>query len=1013
MPVLAFPANVLGITVEILLNGTWNDISQYVYQRDDIVIQYGRPNQTSQIQPASIAMTLNNRGGDFSPKNSAGQFYPYIGRNVQLRLSINSESANLTTYSGYRFWGEVSEWPPQWDVSGNDLYVQIHGNGVLERYVQGNTLGSSLKRFYLLKTDATAPVALWTCEELTGASQFNSALPSGSPMTWTGSPTLSSDANFQGADPIPLISNSVWTGNTGSYSVAGTSTFSTPGTYPWLCPGGITSLTSAECWGASGGAGNVAASIINNGSNGGNSTFPGDAVTVTAHGSNGSAGVSGTNGTGTAGGTGSANTTHHDGGAGANAGLFTGLNNGGGGAGSGGTAASGNAGTAGSSGGAGAAAVTGGSTGGNGLRQGFVGHQGGAPGGGPGGSGGANGASGGVGGGEYAKETSVAVTPGKVYNVVVGAGGPGGNGSGGIPGAGGQAGKVVLTYSSATTPNNVILRFLLDIPANSTPADGATLVRGVIASGALTKIECYYSTASGGKLSIRGYNGVTLKFDSAGSGITGVAGNQLMVSLELATSGANLAWKIDTIKPGATSSFGSATGTFTTATIGAMSQVVVAPNADINDTAVGVVVLQYALENLTYVSDSINGHDVELVTDRIARLCSEEGLTFTPVYNETKDHWGFESGTQSWTAASNCTIAQTTYSNPGFPGSAPWPTEGTHSLQIHPSTNAAFYAESPSGTSGIAVTPGTIVSVSVDATGDGTSSAILNPYVAIEWFTSGGASISVTTGTVGGAVSNAVNDKLKVSGTAPATAAFFAIRAGGSGYSSATDMVIDNVTIGPQMGPQRNMKFTDLLQQCEDVGQGQVFELLTALGLGYRTLTSLRNQSVGLTLDYSSSHLASVPTPTYDNTNTRNDITVSRVNGGTVTSKQMSGALSVLTPPNGVGDYPYNLNTCLNSDTQLPAITSWIQTIGTVDEYRYPHVGVDLSRSEVQSLFSSVPSLGIGDYFQITTPPAWLPSSTIKQLQWGRTETLSAKKWIFDFNGVPESPYEGAGLPTW
>jgi hypothetical protein len=283
----------------------------------------------------------------------------------------------------------------------------------------------------------------------------------------------------------------------------------------------------------------------------------------------------------------------------------------------------------------------------------------------------------------------------------------------------------------------------------------------------------------------------------------------------------------------------------------------------------------------------------------------------------------------------------------------------------------------------------------------------------ITWYTSGGASISSTTG------ASVPFDEfnigtLYVTDTAPATAAFYAVSLVGTGTEPNLRLIyIDNVRMGPLMGPQRDETFMQLLQECEDAGQGQVFELTTALGLGYRTLENLRNQSVGLTLDFVSSHLASVPTPTYDNTNTRNDITVSRVNGGAVTSKQMTGALSVFTPPNGVGDYPYPLNACLNSDIQLPLITNWIQTVGTVDEYRYPHVVVNLARSEVQSLFSAVPSLGIGDYFQITTPPAWLPSSTIKQLQWGRTETLNALNWTFDFNGVPESPYEGTGLPTW
>jgi hypothetical protein len=217
----------------------------------------------------------------------------------------------------------------------------------------------------------------------------------------------------------------------------------------------------------------------------------------------------------------------------------------------------------------------------------------------------------------------------------------------------------------------------------------------------------------------------------------------------------------------------------------------------------------------------------------------------------------------------------------------------------------------------------------------------------------------------------------------------------------------------PQMGPQTDVKFIELLQSVENADQGQVFESTDQLGIGYRTRVSMENQTAALTLDYSSKHFSDIPVPVYDVSLIRNDVTVSRVNGGSVNKRDTTSAISVLVPPAGVGDYPYTLNAVLHADTQLANITSWILTKGTADEYRYPRVVVNLARSEVASLFSAVPSLGIGDYYEITTLPAWLPSATVKQLQWGRTETLNQFKWEFRFNSVPESPYEGAGLPTW
>lgn len=199
-------------------------------------------------------------------------------------------------------------------------------------------------------------------------------------------------------------------------------TYQTAGSFLWLCPAGVTSV-KVECTGAgSGGPSGVAAGggggaggeyaaeatvavtagqaysytvgkggtggnlSAPNGTAGGNSSFAGNAVTVTAHG--GSAGSGATGGTG---GTGSTNTTHHNGGNGGTGGTASGGNaTGGGGGGSGGSAAAGNNGTAGNSGGAGAAAVTGGGAGGAGgfgASPIIVADAGGKPGGGGGGGG--------------------------------------------------------------------------------------------------------------------------------------------------------------------------------------------------------------------------------------------------------------------------------------------------------------------------------------------------------------------------------------------------------------------------------------------------------------------------------------------------------------------------------------------------------------------------------------------------------------------------------------------------
>src|SRR5262244_945709 len=96
----------LGVTAELLINASWTDISAYLYTRDGIHITGGAVNF-----------------GD-TPANASGAYYPYLTRNVQFRLSVRATSSSGNFYAGYRFWGEITAWPPLSDISGNDVYVQ-------------------------------------------------------------------------------------------------------------------------------------------------------------------------------------------------------------------------------------------------------------------------------------------------------------------------------------------------------------------------------------------------------------------------------------------------------------------------------------------------------------------------------------------------------------------------------------------------------------------------------------------------------------------------------------------------------------------------------------------------------------------------------------------------------------------------------------------------------------------------------------------------------------------------
>lgn len=85
---LDFPSDVLAVRTELDIGGVWADITPYVYQRDQVVITRGRADEAAEVNPTTANLTLNNRDGRFSPRNPTAAYYGLIGRNTPLRIGI-------------------------------------------------------------------------------------------------------------------------------------------------------------------------------------------------------------------------------------------------------------------------------------------------------------------------------------------------------------------------------------------------------------------------------------------------------------------------------------------------------------------------------------------------------------------------------------------------------------------------------------------------------------------------------------------------------------------------------------------------------------------------------------------------------------------------------------------------------------------------------------------------------------------------------------------------------------
>lgn len=227
--------------------------------------------------------------------------------------------------------------------------------------------------------------------------------------------------------------------------------------------------------------------------------------------------------------------------------------------------------------------------------------------------------------------------------------------------------------------------------------------------------------------------------------------------------------------------------------------------------------------------------------------------------------------------------------------------------------------------------------------------------------------------------------------------------------------IIGNPHDMPPMGEQKAAAFTDLLQECADADRGMLFECRDTMSLCYRTRGSLYSQRGRLTLGYEADGVSDAIEPTDDDQSVRNDITVSRTDGSSARVQQTTGAMSVSEFPDGVGRYTDSQTYNLYLDDQLEDQAGWAVHLGTVDEARYPSIGINYAGAAfkgVAAMNEAALMLEIGDRLTVTDPPSSLPPDDIRQLVQGYSEAFGNYAHTQAFNGSPASPYDIARLTS-
>lgn len=93
---MAFPQTPLDVRVELLIGGSWQDVTDDVYTAEKISISRGRADEANRTDPGKCTLAFNNGAskvapgvfGRYSPRNPRSDLYGLIGRNTPIRVSV-------------------------------------------------------------------------------------------------------------------------------------------------------------------------------------------------------------------------------------------------------------------------------------------------------------------------------------------------------------------------------------------------------------------------------------------------------------------------------------------------------------------------------------------------------------------------------------------------------------------------------------------------------------------------------------------------------------------------------------------------------------------------------------------------------------------------------------------------------------------------------------------------------------------------------------------------------------
>ena len=203
------------------------------------------------------------------------------------------------------------------------------------------------------------------------------------------------------------------------------------------------------------------------------------------------------------------------------------------------------------------------------------------------------------------------------------------------------------------------------------------------------------------------------------------------------------------------------------------------------------------------------------------------------------------------------------------------------------------------------------------------------------------------------------------------------------------DGTVYNVAVTDYMGPQPSGTLLDLLRSCETCDQGILWDGVNP-GVSYTTKRYRESRAPKLTLNAAAGEVAAGFVPIHDDAYRVNRAVAQRRKGSNAVYEDQTGPLGW----GIVGRYEDSLTTDVIADSALIQYAAWMVHQGTCEGYRYPQLGLNLTRHPelLDEWLTIIPGDRV-DVANLATVTGTAPVEPVALAVEGFSQTITSHTW--------------------